>query len=187
MITPNPLFLIILSGYNITLYYNDADFNYIDLLLDSVACKAILSSNDANISWLSPLLPPSCFPIDSSTFPSDWKNSLVVPIPKSNHPSSCPSNYYPFHFFSLSVKSLKDMSSISSMTLVVPVTSYLIVSFVFSQAFLQNLLFSLSSILGLLLLIEETQSVLFFFYLSKAFDSVPHSVFINLLSHINLL
>ena len=66
-----------------------------------------------------------------------------------------------FHYFPLSVKSLKDMSLISSMTFVVPVTSYLIVSLVFVQAFLQNLLFSPLSILGPPLLTKETQSVLF--------------------------
>ena len=34
------------------LLYNDADFNYINFLLDSVAWKDILPSNDANTSWL---------------------------------------------------------------------------------------------------------------------------------------
>ena len=124
--------------------------------------------------------------LSTSTFPSDWKNSLVVPISKSNPPSSCPSSYCPISLLSLVSKVLERH------------VFNLLYDFCCSRNILSNCQFGFrpgfSTKSALLSVIHSWSTTLdkgnticsVFFDLSKAFNSVPCSPLINVLSHINL-
>ena len=124
--------------------------------------------------------------LSTSTFPSDWKNSLVVPITKSNPPSCCPSSYCPISLLSLVSKVLERY------------VFNLLYDFCCSCNILSNCQFGFrpgfsteSALLSVIhcwsTTLDKVNSICsVFFDLSKAFDSVPHSPLINVLSHISL-
>ena len=124
--------------------------------------------------------------ISSCSFPSDWKNAFVVPIPKSSSHSSSPSNFRPISLLSIVSKLLERH----------------IFNFLYDFCMSNNLLsnsqfgfrpgFSTESALISVVnswfsSLDSHKSVCaVFFDLSKAFDSVPHQPLLNSLSSLNL-
>ena len=119
-------------------------------------------------------------------FPLDWKNSLVVPIPKPTTSSlSSPSNYPPTSLLSLVSKILERH-----------IHSFLF-DFCLSHNLLHNAQFGfhpgfstesalLSTIHQWSSSMDKGKSVCSFFDLSKAFDSVPHIPLFQVLFNLKL-
>ena len=124
--------------------------------------------------------------LSTGIFPSDWKNSLVIPIPKTTSPSFSPSNYRPIYLLSLISKALERHVS----------------NYVYEFCSLHNLLHPsqfgfrpgrstesalLTALNPWFSSLDKGKSVCsVFFDISKAFDSVPHAPLINTLSLLNL-
>ena len=106
-------------------------------------------------------------------FPTDWKFARVVPIPKSGNPDN-PSNYRPISTLPIISKLYwKNMYIISSVNTLVRTVYYLQTSGVLLRVNQPQLPFSHLCMNVKRLRIMEVKSVLCFFYLCKAFDSVP--------------
>ena len=124
--------------------------------------------------------------ISYGTFPTDWKNSFVVPIPKSKSPSSSPSDYRPISFLSLVSKILERH-----------IFNYLD-NFCSYHNLLSNNQFCfrpgfstetplLSNVNSWLSSLDSNKPVCaVFFDLTKAFDSVPHRPLLDSLSSLNI-
>ena len=124
--------------------------------------------------------------ISSCSFPSDWKNAFVVPIPKSSSHSSSPSNFRPISLLSIVSKLLERH------------IFHFLYDFCMSNNLLSNSQFGFhpgfSTESALISVVNSWFSSLdshksvcaVFFDLSKAFDSVPHKPLLNTLSSLNL-
>ena len=124
--------------------------------------------------------------ISSGIFPSDWKNSYIVPIPKSKSPSSSPSDYRPISLLSIISKVLERH-----------IFNYLH-DFCTTNQFLSDSQFGFrpgrsteSALLSIthswLSSLDSHNSICAtFFDLRKAFDSVPHQPLMQTLSSIGL-
>ena len=107
--------------------------------------------------------------LQSRTFPSD---SHIVPIPKTNFPSS-PSDFRPISLLSIVSKYLNAIIIIICLISALTITSFLTVSLVFVPVSLLNLLFSLLLILGFLFLIPINLFVLSFSIYAKHLIPFP--------------
>ena len=124
--------------------------------------------------------------ISSGIFPSDWKNSYIVPIPKSKSPSSAPFDYRPISLLFIISKVLERH-----------IFNYLH-DFCTTNQFLSESQFGFcpgrSTELALLSITHSWLSSLdshnsicaTFFDLRKAFNSVPHQLVMLTLSSIGL-
>ena len=124
--------------------------------------------------------------ISSGTFPTDWKNSFVVPIPKSKSPSSSPSDYCPIFPLSLVSKILERhilnylYNFCSNHNLLSNNQFGFRPGFSTETALLSNVNFWFSSL-------DSNKCVcVVFFDLTKAFDSVPHRPLLDSLSSLNI-
>ena len=66
--------------------------------LDKISALMLKSTAQ---SILSPLSLIFNFSFTSGTFPADWKNSFIIPIPKTSSPSFSPSDHCPISLLSL--------------------------------------------------------------------------------------
>ena len=124
--------------------------------------------------------------ISSGIFPSDWKNSNIVPIPKSKSPSSSPSDYRPISLLPIISKVLERhvFNYLHNFCTVNQILSDSQFSFRPGRSTESALLSATHSWLSSLDSRNSICSV--FFDLRKAFDSVPHLPLMNTLSSIGL-
>ena len=138
--------LILLGNFNINFYSTSSSKTKLDTISDTFDPKQIVYA-------------PTHFSHTNTPSNNDlvWKNSNIVPIPKSKTSSSSPSDYCPISLLSLP-------SNVTSLTICknfVLLTSFLIVSLVFDQDSQLKQLYYLLSILGFLHWITKMQSVAF--------------------------
>ena len=126
--------------------------------------------------------------ITSCSLPSNWKRSRVVPIPKgsNSNSSSSPSNYRPISLLSITSKLLEKI-------IYCRITAYLNSSYPLAKSqwgFLpgRSTTHALLSVVHDWLRSKEEghETCAVFFYLTKAFDSVPHRQLISKLKMIGL-
>ena len=117
--------------------------------------------------------------------PSDWKNSFIVPIPKSSSNTSDPSNYRPISLLSVISKILEKHvhSILYSFCLDHNLVSPYQFGFLPNRSTSSALLFATNSFHKIL---QNNKAICACFLdLKKAFDSVPHAPLIDLLSSLN--
>ena len=105
--------------------------------------------------------------------PFDWKNSFVVPIPKTTSPSTSSCDYCPISLFPL-VRSLNAMCTTTYMIFALYIMSFRYLNMASIPTSPQKPLFSLFYTLGFPHWTPISPSV--FLDLAKAFDSVPHKL-----------
>ena len=124
--------------------------------------------------------------ISTGLVPLDWKSSFIVPIPKLSPPSNSSSNYRPISLLCLISKLLEKHihSILSDFCMSLELISPFQFGFLPQRSTVSALLFSTHSIISLL---ESNPAVCgVFLDLKKAFDSVPHQPFLDLLASHNL-
>ena len=124
--------------------------------------------------------------ISSGIFPSDWKNSNIVPIPKSKSPSSSPSDYRPISLLPRISKVLERLvfNYLHNFCTVNQILSDSQFGFRPGRSTESSLLSATHSWLSSL---DSRNSICaVFFDLRKAFDSVPHLPLMNTLSSVGL-
>ena len=120
--------------------------------------------------------------INVNIFPADFKNSLIIPIPKTSPPSPVPSKYRPISLLSIPSKLLERL--VFNYLLDICLSNNLISDSQFGflpQRSTESAL--LSALTPIYSALDDSSSVCcVFFDLSKAFDSVPHRPLLNKLS-----
>ena len=136
-------------------------------------------------SIVSPLTHIFNLSLSSGHVPSDWKNSFIVPIPKSSSNTSDPSNYRPISLLSVISKILEKHvhSILYSFCLDHNLVSPYQFGFLPNRSTSSALLFATNSFHKIL---QNNKAICACFLdLKKAFDSVPHAPLIDLLSSLN--
>ena len=159
------------------------------ITMDTASCPDGISSIMLHNTAPSISLPLSIIfnsSLSTGIFPSDWKNSNIVPIPKSKASSSSPSDYHPISLLSLPSKILERH-----------IFNYLY-KFCSANNILSNCQFGfqpgfstetaiLSTINSWFSSLDRKNAVcVVFFDLTKAFDSVPHEPLLDSLSLLDL-
>ena len=123
--------------------------------------------------------------LTTGTYPSEWKHARIVPVPKSDSPSTSVSGYRPISILPIVSKVLerhvKDIDEF--LTEVYPISDY-------QWGFMHHR----SSVSALIAVIHDWLNALdsglevcvVFFDVKKAFDSVPHAPLLEKLAEIGL-
>ena len=124
--------------------------------------------------------------ISSSIFPSDWKNSNIVPIPKSSSPSSSPSDYRPISLLPIISKVLERhifnyLYHFCTVNQILSDSQFGFRPGRSTESALLSITHSWLSSLD-----SHNSLCAAFFDLRKAFDSVPHLPLMHTLSSIGL-
>ena len=151
--------------------------------LDKISAKMLKSTAQSISSPLSLIFNSS---LSSGVFPADWKNAVVIPIPKTSAHSSSPSDYRPISLLSL-VSKIFERHVFNVLSNIISANNILCNNQFGFRAGFSTECALLAVTHHWLNTLECNKSICaVFFDLSKAFDSVPHDPLLHTLCNLGL-